>query len=84
MRVAVLATIVACVATTTVAQEDAFLKGDALQAVIAKDCAEGCITFNREEAEQFEAAMQALVMKAQRAAFEAGVRHQQQACASLI
>lgn len=64
--------------------EDPFLKGDALQAEIAKSCADGCITFSREEAAEFERQLQAVLAAKQRDAFDSGVRHQRQACASLV
>lgn len=64
--------------------EDPFLKGEALQAEIAKSCADGCVTFNRDEAEEFERQLQAVLAARQQQAFDAGVQRQRAACASLI
>lgn len=71
-------------ATSVIAQDDPFLKGEELQAAIAKSCSDGCVTFNREEAEAFQAQLELLLAAKQKEAFEAGKRFQAQACASLI
>lgn len=83
MRLRLLAAVAACFAMPAVSQDE-FLTGEALQATIAKDCADGCITFNREEAEDFQKRLDKIVTQRTKEAFEAGVAHQKQACASLI
>lgn len=73
------------VASVAVAQdEDPFLKGPVLQAEIAKSCSEGCVTFNRQEAEKFQEQMEALIARRQKEAFLAGIESQKKACRSLI
>lgn len=57
----ILALILLLSVTTAVAQDDPFLAGDALQAEIAKSCAEGCVTFSREHAAEFEAQLKATI-----------------------
>lgn len=85
MRAILVAVVAGCLAVSAVSQdEDPFLKGDALQAEIAKSCQDGCITFSREEAAEFERQLQAVLAAKQRDAFDSGVRHQRQACASLV
>lgn len=79
-----LALILLLFVTTAVAQDDPFLAGDALAAEIAKSCAEGCVTFSREHAAEFEAQLKAIIAKREQAAFAAGVQSQKAACASLI
>lgn len=80
----ILAAVMAAGVAVAVAQDDPFLKGEALQAEVLKSCAEGCITFSREEAADFQAGLDKLIAAKQREAFEAGARWQAQACASLI
>jgi hypothetical protein len=72
------------VASATPQGEDEFLKGEALQAEIAKSCANGCITFNHEEAAAFQDALERLLAQKQKEAYQAGQRNQKAACASLI
>jgi hypothetical protein len=74
----------ACFVTSAITQDDPFLKGEELQAEIRKSCAEGCVTFNREEAADFEARLQMLVAGKQAEAYQMGVQAQKAACASLI
>lgn len=81
-RLLIAAAIVA--AGSVIANDDPFLKGDALQAEIAKSCADGCVTFSRQEAEAFQVQLDKLLVKKQKEAFEAGARWQAQACASLV
>lgn len=83
MRLPLLAAIAVCVALP-VSSQDEFLKGEALQAEIAKSCAEGCITFSREEAARFDKYLQDILARKQQEAFLQGVEFQKQACASLI
>lgn len=73
-----------CAAVSVIAQDDAFLKGEELKATIERDCKEGCVTFNREEAEVFQEQIERILAQREKAAFEAGVQYQKQACASLI
>lgn len=77
---------VAVLSTSLAVAQDAdpFLKGDELQAAIKRDCAEGCVTFNRQEAEEFREAIKAEVARHRQEAFEAGMSAQKQACRSLI
>lgn len=70
MRLAVIAAVL-CAACFSVSSQDQFLMGAQLQAEIDKSCAEGCITFNRTEAQTFMDRLQMILM-------------QKQACASLI
>jgi hypothetical protein len=72
------------VAGVAVAQDDPFKSGEALQAEIAKDCAEGCVVFSRQQASEFERQLGEILTSKQAEAFEAGVRFQKSACASLI
>lgn len=75
----------ALVAVKAIAQdEDPFLKGDALQAEILKSCADGCVTFNRQEADTFQGQLESLIARKQAEAFQAGIQAQKAACASLI
>jgi hypothetical protein len=83
MRLPLLAAIAVC-AALPVSSQDHFLTGDALQAEIAKSCSEGCITFNRAEAVEFEGQLQELLRQKQAEAFAEGVQYQRAACASLI
>jgi hypothetical protein len=83
MRLPILAAIAVCVALP-VSSQDQFLTGEALQAEIAKSCSEGCVTFNRQEAHEFEGQLQEILMQKQAEAFEAGMQYQKQACASLV
>jgi hypothetical protein len=73
---------------SSVLAQDSFLKGDALQAEIAKSCADGCVTFNREEAEAFQEAMDKIIQKAlaqkEQEGFERGRQDARQRCPSLI
>lgn len=82
MRLALLAALV--VASVAVAQDDPFVKGEALQDVIRKNCTDGCVTFSREEAAKFEEALQKLLDRKMQEAFQNGVQFQRQACASLV
>jgi hypothetical protein len=68
----------------SVLAQDSFLKGDALQAEIAKSCADGCVTFNREEADLFQQQIEAFVQQKAQEAYELGKRDARQRCASLI
>jgi hypothetical protein len=77
------AAILAAGVAVAVAQ-DAFLKGDDLAAEIAKSCADGCITFNHEEAENFKQQLDMLIGQKQKEAFAAGMAAQKAACRSLI
>lgn len=81
MRSIVLAAVLA--AAPAVAQ-DPFLSGEALQAEIAKNCADGCVMFSREQAAEFEDRLGMVITNKMREAFAAGVAHQKQSCASLI
>lgn len=82
MRLALLAAILA--ASTAIASDDPFLKGDELKAAIERDCSEGCITFNRQEAQNLQDQIEAFAARKAKEAFEAGVNYQKQACRSLI
>jgi hypothetical protein len=64
--------------------QDAFLKGDELAAEIAKSCADGCVTFSREEADLFQQQIEAFVQQKAQEAYELGKRDARQRCASLI
>jgi len=59
--------LIAALAASTVTAQDVFLTGDALQQDIAR-CVGGCIVFDRQEAENLERGIQALMMQA----FQAG------------
>lgn len=72
------------VTTSSISQDDPFLMGAALQAEIEKSCAEGCVTFSRQEAADFEQRLARILAQRMQEAFQAGVQHQRQACASLI
>jgi hypothetical protein len=75
----------ACLAATVaIAQEDPFLKGDALRENVATKCADGCVTWTREEAAQFEKELDMIVKRIKAEAFQAGMEAQKQACRSLI
>jgi hypothetical protein len=82
MRVLLIAAALA--AGVAVANDDPFKSGEALQAEIAKDCAEGCVVFSRQQASEFERQLGEILTSKQAEAFEAGVQYQKQACASLI
>ena len=82
MRLVLVAALLA--AGSVVAQDDPFLKGDELKAAVERDCSEGCVTFNHQEAQVFQEQIEALIARKQKEAFEAGVNYQKQACASLI
>lgn len=82
MRYAI-AALAACFVTSAVPQ-DVFLTGEALQAETAKSCAEGCVTFSRQEAENFQAQLNKVLRQKQEEAFEAGRRDAKERCASLI
>jgi hypothetical protein len=83
MRAAILAACVACFATSATPQDE-YLTGDALKEAVERDCKEGCITFNREEAAKLEEALQDLLARKQKEAFDQGVQYQKSACPSLI
>lgn len=82
MRTLLVAALLA--AGSVVAQDDPFLKGDELKAAIERDCADGCITFNRQEAQEFQEQLDRLIAIRQKEAFAAGMKSQAQACRSLI
>lgn len=82
MRAYILAAAVAV--TSTVGADSPYLKGPELQAKIALECQEGCVTFNSEQATEFEQQLQVLLAQKMAEAFKAGVEYQKQACASLI
>jgi hypothetical protein len=71
-------------ASLAVAQDDPFLRGDELKATIERDCSDGCVTFNREEAQNLQEQFEKIVARRMKEAFEAGVQYQKQACRSLI
>jgi hypothetical protein len=83
MRLALTAAVVACLSLPA-ASQDGFLKGDQLKAAIERDCADGCVTFNQQEASELERQIEALVARKMKEAFDAGVQHQKAACPSLI
>lgn len=64
--------------------QDEYLTGDALKAVVERDCKEGCITFSREESAKLEQDLQELLARKQKEAFDQGVQYQKSACPSLI
>jgi hypothetical protein len=78
VAVALLATSVA------IAQDDPFLKGEALKSDIGRKCAEGCVAFTREDAATFRADFEEIVKRARNEAFQEGMAAQKQACRSLI
>lgn len=82
MRAYILAAAVAV--TSTVGADSPFLKGEALAAKIALECSEGCVTFNQEQAAEFEQQLQDILAAKMKEAFKAGMAYQAQACASLI
>lgn len=57
-------------------QEDPFLTGDALQAEIAKSCADGCLVLNRQEAQNLTRNVASVVGEREKAAYKQG----KQAC----
>jgi hypothetical protein len=71
-------------ATVAIAQEDPFIKGDALRENVAKRCADGCVIWTREEAAQFDEEFDVIVKRIRAEAFRAGMEAQKQACRSLI
>jgi hypothetical protein len=72
------------VAGVAIANDDPFLKGEALKADISRKCAEGCVAFTREDAATFRADFEEIVKRARTEAFQAGMAAQKQACRSLI
>jgi hypothetical protein len=80
----ILAAALLCLPISLVSAQDEYLTGEALQAVVERDCKEGCITFNREEAAKLEEDLQTLLARKQKEAFEQGVQYQKSACPSLI
>jgi hypothetical protein len=83
MRRLFVAAILAAGVAVAIAQ-DAFLKGDELAAEVAKSCKDGCVTFNRAEAEVFQREFQRIVEKAEKEAYARGVQAQRAACRSLL
>ncbi len=71
MRVALVAAIAAVLAPSAIAQ-DPFLKGDALAADMARNCADGCVTLNREEAANLSRALSNMVEQARQEGYQAG------------
>lgn len=71
-------------AGTAVANEDPFLKGSDLKGRVERMCQEGCLTFNRQEAEDFQDQLDKLITAKRKEAFQAGMHAQKQACASLV
>jgi hypothetical protein len=71
-------------ACTVIAQDSPFLKGEDLAAEVAKSCGDGCITFNMEEAAEYQRRLDLLIAQKERRAYEAGQANQKQACRSLI
>lgn len=59
MRAYILAAAVAV--TSTVGADAPFVKGDELKAKIALECSDGCVTFNQEQAAEFEQQLQNLL-----------------------
>lgn len=82
MRAYILAAAVAV--TSTVGADAPFIKGEELKAKIALECSDGCVTFNQEQAAEFEQQLQRILAQKMAEAFAAGVNYQKQACASLI
>jgi multidrug efflux pump subunit AcrA (membrane-fusion protein) len=82
MRIALVAALM--VAGSVIAQDDPFLRGEELKATVERDCSEGCITFNRQEAQALQEQLELLIAQREKEAFAAGVNHQKAACRSLI
>lgn len=66
------------------AQDDPFLKDGELKTAVEARCADGCVIFSREDAERFQEALDELMAKKQKEAYQAGVKYQAQACRSLL
>lgn len=83
MRLPFVAAIAVCLAMPATSQDDPFLSGEALQKKI-QQCGDGCVVFTREDAVKFESQLELILSRRMVEAFQAGVQHQRQACASLI
>jgi hypothetical protein len=79
MRVLLLTVLI----TAPVSAQSPYLEGKELQEAISK-CQGGCVVLNRQQASEFERQLGEILTNKQAEAFKAGVRYQQQACASLI
>ena len=84
MRPFILCVVLACIAVPVVIAQDPFTTGDDLQATVARECAEGCIVFSRQRAADFEQQLELILTARMQQAYDAGVRAQKVACASLI
>lgn len=70
----------ALLAGPALAQDSALLKGDALQAEAEKNCAGGCILFNAQEIEAFQALLDAAIQAREQAAYQMGLQQGATAC----
>jgi hypothetical protein len=56
------------------AQDTPFLKDAALNAEVARNCADGCLVLSPAEAEALMAQVQAMVLQREQRAFQAGAK----------
>ncbi|MEJ7932594.1 hypothetical protein WG922_21670 [Ramlibacter sp. AN1015] len=66
----------ALAACSVAVAQDPYLTGDALQAAVKDGCAEGCVVFNRAEAQALEARVKAFALQA----YEMGKREGSEGC----
>jgi hypothetical protein len=78
MKRALIAALIA--AGSAVADESPFLTGEALQAEVARNCADGCVVLSPTEAAALTLSIQAMVQEREQRAFEAGRKHEHASC----
>jgi hypothetical protein len=64
----------------TADDESPFLKGEALSAEIARNCADGCVVLSPAEAAALQEGVAALIARKQQEAFDAGRKHEYSSC----
>jgi hypothetical protein len=82
MKRALIAALIA--AGSAVADESPFLTGEALQAEIARNCAEGCVVLSPAEAAALTLSVQAMVNEREQKAFEAGFAKGNKSCRNAV
>lgn len=71
-------------AGTATADESLFPKGAELAAQVAKDCAEGCMVLNREQADAMSAELNKIIARKMNEAYQAGKAADAASCKNRI
>lgn len=82
MRKLLLAALIA--AGSAMAEDSPFLKGEAMAAEVAKNCADGCVVLSPAEAEALTLSIQEMVDEREQRAYDAGRKHEYESCRNRI